>query len=324
VTSYREAGVDLEGADRHVEAISGVVTSTWVGEVLGGFGGFAAGVKLPKGMTDPVLMMSTDGVGTKLDVARRVGRWEGVGYDLVAMCVDDLAAAGARAIGFVDYLAVGALSPERDREIVASIAAACSEAGCPLLGGETAEHPGVMPPDAVDLAGAALGVVEAGSVLGPERVRVGDVVLGLVSPNLRSNGFSLVRAALGDEVVTHAEALLAPSVIYAPAVLAAMATGAVHSAAHVTGGGLTANLARALPDRIGARIDMSTWERPSVFDLIAERGVTETELRRAFNLGIGFCLVVDEQMTDAVIEATGQHAPRVIGHVIPGEGVLVD
>ncbi|MGH8914213.1 MAG: AIR synthase related protein, partial [Acidimicrobiia bacterium] len=134
MTSYRQAGVDLDGADRHTEAISTVVTSTWAHEVLGGFGGFAAGVRLPAGMTDPVLMMTTDGVGTKLEVARMVGRWDGVGHDLVAMCVDDLAAAGARPIGFVDYLAVGALHPERDREIVESIASACSETGCPLLG----------------------------------------------------------------------------------------------------------------------------------------------------------------------------------------------
>ena len=153
MTSYREAGVDLEGADRHVDAIADSVTRTWRRDVVGGFGGFAAGIRLPEGLRDPVLMMSTDGVGTKLELARRADRWDGVGFDLVAMCVDDLAAVGARALGFIDYLAVGALDPDRDRAIVESVAAACIDAACPLLGGETAEHPGVMAPDAIDLAG---------------------------------------------------------------------------------------------------------------------------------------------------------------------------
>ncbi|HSO49171.1 MAG TPA: AIR synthase related protein, partial [Acidimicrobiia bacterium] len=153
MTSYGEAGVDLDGAERHVAGIADAVTATWAG-VVGGFGGFAAGVEIPTGYDRPVLMMSTDGVGTKLELARRANRWDGVGFDLVAMCVDDLAVVGAKPLGFVDYLAVGALQLDRDRSIVTSIAAACVEAGCPLLGGETAEHPGIMAPDAVDLAGA--------------------------------------------------------------------------------------------------------------------------------------------------------------------------
>jgi phosphoribosylformylglycinamidine cyclo-ligase len=197
VTSYREAGVDLDAADRHTDSIGSSVTRTWTNEVVGGFGGFAAGVRVPTGYVDPVLMMTTDGVGTKLEIARRAGLWGGVGRDLVAMCVDDLAAAGSKPIGFVDYLAVGSLDAERDTTIVESIADACLEASCPLLGGETAEHPGVMEPAAVDLAGAALGVVESAEVLGPERVGAGDLIVGLMSPNLRSNGFSLVRAVMG-------------------------------------------------------------------------------------------------------------------------------
>ena len=200
MTTYGEAGVDLEGADRHVEAIANPVTATWTEDVIGNFGGFAAGVTIPAGYREPVLMMSTDGVGTKLELARRAGRWDGVGQDLVAMCVDDLAAVGARPLGFVDYLAVGALNAARDRVIVESVAAACAIAGCPLLGGETAEHPGVMEPDAVDLAGAVMGIVERGQELRPTLVAEGDVVVGLVSPNLRSNGFSLVRALFGDEI----------------------------------------------------------------------------------------------------------------------------
>ncbi len=323
MTSYREAGVDLDGADRHTEAIASVVTDTWKSEVIGGFGGFAAGVRIPRGMVDPVLMMSTDGVGTKLEIARMVDHWNGVGFDLVAMCVDDLAAAGAMPVGFVDYLAVGALRPDRDRAIVESVAAACLQAGCPLLGGETAEHPGVMAMDAVDIAGAVTGVVEADAVLGPHRVRPGDVVIGLPSPNLRSNGFSLVRAILGDDVVTHADTLLEPSVIYSPTVLAAVAAGGVHAGAHITGGGLAANLSRALPEGVGARIDMSAWERPEVFSMIADRGVPEEEMRRAFNLGIGFCLVVDADGAEAVLGATAIRDPRPIGVVSDQPGVVL-
>ena len=323
MTSYRDAGVDLEGADRHTESISAPVRSTWTAEVIGGFGGFAAGVRIPPGYRDPVLMMSTDGVGTKLDIARRSGIWNGVGFDLVAMCVDDLAAAGAKPIGFVDYIAVGALDAERDRTIVESVAAACLQAGCPLLGGETAEHPGVMESDAVDLAGAVMGVVEADAMLGPERVRPSDVVIGLTSPNLRSNGFSLVRRVLGDDAFDHANILLDPSVIYSPAVLAAARTGAVHAGAHITGGGLATNLGRVLPEGLGATIDSGTWDRPAVFEMIAERGVPEEEMRRAFNLGIGFCLVIDPGQTDQVMKAVAAHDPRLIGEVAVGGGVTL-
>lgn len=324
MTSYLEAGVDLEGGDRHVESIAGAVVDTWQANVVGGFGGFAAGVRMPGDLESPVLMMSTDGVGTKLEVARRTGRWDGVGFDLVAMCVDDLAAAGARPLGFVDYLAVGALDPDRDRAIVESVAAACEEAGCPLLGGETAEHPGVMDAKAVDLAGAAMGVVEEASVLGSDRVEDGDVIVGLTSPNLRSNGFSLLRAVFQDELEDHAGDLLAPSVIYSPAVVSAVESGGVHAAAHVTGGGIAANLARALPEGLGASIDTARWHRPPVFDLIADRGVTEEEMRRTFNLGIGFCIVVGQDSVDQVLELTSANSPRVIGSVISGHGVALE
>lgn len=323
MSSYREAGVDLEGAERHTDSIAGPVQSTWTDEVVGAFGGFAAGIRIPYGYDDPVLMMTTDGVGTKLEIARRADRWEGVGFDLVAMCVDDLAAAGAAPLGFVDYMAVGSLQPERDRTIVESIAAACLQAGCALLGGETAEHPGVMDPDAVDLAGAVMGVVEAERALGPQLVKASDVVVGLSSPNLRSNGFSLVRSALGDAVVEHATTLLDPSVIYSPIVLEAIGTGAVHAAAHITGGGVAANLARALPDGISATVDTSTWPRPAVFDLIAEQGVPEEEMLRAFNVGIGFCLVIDAGAIDEVLEIARPHDPVVIGKLSVGDGVLL-
>ena len=324
MTTYGEAGVDLEGADRHVEAIRSPVTGTWTGDVVGNFGGFAAGVAIPAGYREPVLMMSTDGVGTKLELAKRAGRWDGVGYDLVAMCVDDLAAVGARPLGFVDYLAVGALDPDRDRAIVESVAAACLVAGCPLLGGETAEHPGVMEPDALDLAGAVMGVVERGEELGPAQVREGDLVVGLVSPNLRSNGFSLIRALFGSEVDSDIDTFLEPSVIYSPDVLHAVSGGGVHAAAHITGGGLAGNLERALPAGLGALIDKRTWEVPSIFDAIASRGAASTEMWSTFNMGIGFCLVIAPDAGESVIAATSTHQGRIIGKVVSGDGVTLE
>ena len=323
MTTYGEAGVDLEGADRHVEAIANPVTATWTENVIGNFGGFAAGVTIPAGYREPVLMMSTDGVGTKLELARRAGRWDGVGQDLVAMCVDDLAAVGARPLGFVDYLAVGALNATRDRAIVESVAAACAIAGCPLLGGETAEHPGVMEPDAVDLAGAVMGIVERGQELGPTLIAEGDVVVGLTSPNLRSNGFSLVRALFGDEIESQLDRFLEPSVIYSPDVLRAVEGGGVRAAAHITGGGLAGNLARVLPPGMGAHVDTGAWEVPPVFETIASRGAPDAEMWSTFNMGIGFCLVVTPDAAESVISTISAHEGRVIGEIVVGEGVAL-
>lgn len=319
MTSYQEAGVDLEGAARHVGNISDLVTSTWTDKVVGGFGGFAAGVEIPGGYHSPVLMMSTDGVGTKLELARRSGNWGGVGHDLVAMCVDDLAAVGARPLGFVDYMAVEAIDLIRDSAIVESISAACSLAGCPLLGGETAEHPGVMKREAVDLAGAVMGVVEKGSEWGPQRVKEGDVVIGLISPNLRSNGFSLIRSVFGDEIDQHLELLLEPSVIYSPAVLAL--EDQVHSAAHITGGGLADNLARALPNGVGAIVDTTRWDRPAVFDLVSSMDVSPNEMWHTFNMGIGFCVIASPADIQNIMSVVQRHDPRVIGEITHGTGV---
>ena len=321
MTSYRAAGVDLDGAESHIESIADAVTSSWSESVIGGFGGFAAGVTIPAGYSDPVLMMSTDGVGTKLEIARIANSWAGVGDDLVAMSVDDLAAVGAQPIGFVDYMAVGSLQPERDSAIVESIARACQTAGCPLLGGETAEHPDVMAPDAVDLAGTVMGIVEKGSELTPASVTPGHLVVGLASSNLRSNGFSLVRAVLGPFVSDMAETLLAPSVIYSPAVLEAVRTGAVAAAAHITGGGIPGNLVRAIPDGLGAQIDTAAWHRPEIFDVIATAGVAENDMYTTFNMGIGFTLIVNPSGVDEVIRATQQHSPTVIGTVTTEPGV---
>jgi phosphoribosylformylglycinamidine cyclo-ligase len=321
--SYRDAGVDLDGAARHVSMISADVSATWGEGVVGGFGGFAAGVPLPRGFADPILMMSTDGVGTKLDLARRSGIWAGVGHDLVAMCVDDLAAVGARPIGFVDYMAVGSLRPERDAIIVGSVAEACSLAGCPLLGGETAEHPGIMEPDAVDLAGAAMGAVERQAILSPDKVSQEDLIIGLRSPNLRSNGFSLVRRVFGDDIDKHIPVLIEPSVIYSPSVLAAIAAGGVNAAAHITGGGLAENLGRALPPHLGARIESGAWDPPDVFDLVSTRGIDIENMFRVFNMGIGFCLIVDPPSQGRVLDAVSMHHPVVIGRIDTTPGVTV-
>jgi phosphoribosylformylglycinamidine cyclo-ligase len=321
MTAYQRAGVDLDGAERHVRGIAELVTSTWGPGVVGDFGGFAAGIEVPPGYRRPVMMMSTDGVGTKLEVARVANQWSGVGFDLVAMCVDDLAAVGARPLGFVDYMAVGALDPERDTKIVRSIADACLVAGCALLGGETAEHPGVMETDAIDLAGSVMGVVEHGEQLRPDRVEAGDQIIGLVSPNLRSNGFSLVRNLMEPGLEGHLDALLEPSVIYSPAVLGASETGMVHAAAHITGGGLPGNLIRAVPEGLGASIDTGKWERPEIFGVISALGVSIPDMYDTFNMGIGFCLLVDPEDVDAILTAVAVHDPRVIGVVTTNPGV---
>lgn len=328
MADYRSAGVDLAGADKHVEAIRPLVTATWGSSVVGGFGGFAAGIELPEGMRRPVLMMSTDGVGTKLEIARRLGMWKGVGYDLVAMCVDDLTAVGARPLGFVDYMAVGKLQPKRDSAVVASIAAACSDVGAALVGGETAEHPGVMDRDAIDLAGAALGVVEAGDEIVGDAVEAGDQVVGLMSRNLRSNGFSLVRRLLGGadwairfEDSTLGETVLEPSVLYSRAVLAAIATGAVTGAAHITGGGIPGNLSRPLHDGLTAVVDTTTWAPPAIFGHLQGIGdLTDAAMFEAFNMGIGFCLVVRPDGLPKVMSEVAEHDPVVIGAIVEGDG----
>lgn len=320
MASYRESGVDLEGAVRHVDSIASLVTATWGDGVVGEFGGFAAGTRIPKGYTNPVLMMSTDGVGTKLDLARQSGLWGGVGFDLVAMCVDDLTAVGARPIGFVNYLAVGQLDPERDNTIVASIARACATARCPLLGGETAEHPGVMATEAVDLAGAVMGVVEEGRQLSPTTVAAGDFIVGLASTNLRSNGFSLIRSLFTDDIPY--EQLLDPSVIYGSAVLAV--ADRVKSAAHITGGGLPGNIMRAVPPGLGARIDTSTWQPPTIFEKVAAKGVAQADMFQTFNMGIGFCLITERDLAPALIDDLVELDPVVIGTVTStGEFELV-
>jgi phosphoribosylformylglycinamidine cyclo-ligase len=335
MATYRDAGVDLDAADRLVAGVARPVTATWHDGVVGGFGGFAAGITLPPGYTNPVLMMSTDGVGTKAAVARAAGRLDGLGWDLVAMCIDDLAAAGARPLAMTDYLAVGRLEVALAERLIGSVAAACAAAGVALLGGETAEHPGVMEAGDFDLAGTALGIVERGAEIDGSSVRPGDVLLGIDSPNVRSNGFSLVRSAvltrvgLDDELpgtgASAAEALLAPSVLYAPVVGSLLSAVAPHGLAHITGGGLPGNVARILPESCDADLDRAAWEIPAVFAAIAEvGGIAADEMFRTFNMGIGFVAVVAPADVAAAIEAIAAHGRHasVIGTIVPGSGTV--
>lgn len=334
MSTYRDAGVDLEAADSLVARIKSAVTNTWTDAVRGGFGGFAAGITLPDGYRTPVLMMSTDGVGTKAELARQTGLLDGLGYDLVAMCVDDLAAAGARPLAFTDYIATGKLEVERMARLVQSIAKACSASNIALLGGETAEHPGVMEPDAFDLAGAALGVVELGDEITGETVVAGDVVIGVASPNMRSNGFSLVRSAVLTRIdldhpvgeTTLGEVLLAPSVIYASGIQRVLAVADVHAMAHVTGGGIAGNLARVLPPHLSAAIDATSWNRPHIFSLIMEVGeIAEAEAFSAFNMGLGFLIVTPAEHVAATTEALSEfgHAASVVGAISTGDGTVM-
>ncbi|MGH9086912.1 MAG: phosphoribosylformylglycinamidine cyclo-ligase [Acidimicrobiales bacterium] len=335
--TYVAAGVDIAAGDAAVEQIKGVVASTARPGVLGGIGGFGGLFALDtERYPHPVLVSSTDGVGTKLLVARASGRYGTIGVDLVAMCVDDLVCAGAEPLFLLDYVAVGRLVPERVAELVGGMAEGCRLAGCALLGGETAEHPGAMAPDDVDVAGFAVGVLERGTELGPDRVRPGDVLVGLPSPGLRSNGYTLARHVLLERAgvaldepawegaeATLADELLRPSVIYAPSVLAAIGAGEVHACAHVTGGGLPGNLPRSLPPTADARLDRRSWARPRIFEEIARLGrVDEEEMRRVFNLGLGMVLVVDHGATEDVLAAlagTGQEG-RIVGDVVEGSG----
>jgi len=339
--TYAQSGVSIDAGDEAVERIKEVVASTKRPEVLGGIGGFGGLFKLDTSkFKKPVLVASADGVGTKLEVARQVGRYDSVGIDLVAMLVDDLACIGAEPLFLLDYVAVGALDPARLEELVTGIAAGCRQANTALLGGETAEHGGVMKPDDLDVAGFAVGVVERGSEMGPERVRSGDVLIGLGSPGLRSNGYSLARSvlvkhqsdlakpafegsarSLGDE-------LLVPSVIYAPTITAMRAElgSSVHAAAHITGGGILGNVVRILPEGLNANIEMDSFETPEIFFEIQRRGqVSADEMVRVFNCGLGMVVSVDPSSASAALtiaRAQGIVA-TIVGNVSAGSQKVV-
>jgi len=309
--SYRDAGVDLDAARRHTDNIAGLVH--------GGVAAFAGALPMPP-MRDPLLVACTDGVGTKLLLARDLGRLEGLGQDLVAMSVNDLVCAGARPLGFLDYLAVGRLDPDEARVLVASIAAACAEAGCVLMGGETAEMPGLYAPGHFDLAGFAVGVVERDEMLGPHRVAAGDLIVGIPSSGIHSNGYSLVRALVADGLVpADPDLLLAPTRLYAAPVRALLDAGTpLAAAAHITGGGLPENLPRVLPDGLRAVLDTRTWTPPPAIQAVLGTGRVDPETAwSTFNMGIGMCLVAGEAVLDRIVAQVPD--ALVIGWVEAGE-----
>ncbi|MFL5774765.1 MAG: phosphoribosylformylglycinamidine cyclo-ligase [Chloroflexota bacterium] len=339
--AYAAAGVDVDAGDAAVELMRDAVESTRRPEVIGGLGGFGGAITIPAGYREPVLVSSTDGVGTKTAIAAALARYDTIGVDLVAMCADDVVCAGAEPLFFLDYVAVGRLDPPQAAELVAGVAAGCVEAGCALVGGETAEHPGLMDPTGFDLAGCCVGVVERDLLIDGTSPRDGDAIVGLASSGLHANGFSLVRsliaswdlqlarpyqeqlartlggdataAAIGAEpehaLATLGEVLLTPTRIYAKAILglrsALLAAGHdLLGVAHVTGGGLPANVPRALPPTLGARLDPLRWRMPSVMRLIgALGGLTDDEIRATFNGGVGMVVITKPQAVAATIAA---------------------
>jgi len=323
--TYREAGVDIAVGDALVERIKPLARATSRPGVMGGLGGFGALFDLrAAGFRDPVLVSSTDGVGTKLKVAIDTGRHDGVGIDLVAMCVNDLVVQGAEPLFFLDYFATGALSVEHAARVVAGIAEGCRLAGCALVGGETAEMPGLYAGADYDLAGFSVGAAERGALL-PDGVEAGDAVLGLASSGVHSNGFSLVRRIVGasglgwEEAAPWAEgetlagALMRPTQIYVRSVLALHRAGLLRAAAHITGGGLPGNVPRMLPDGMRAVLDSGAWPMPPVFRWLAQAGrVTPEEMLRVFNCGVGMALVVRDAAAAVVLLAEhGETAFRI-------------
>ena len=333
-STYEAAGVSLEAADEAVERIRGHVRSTFRPEVVSDIGGFAGLFAFdPKRYRQPVLVSTTDGVGTKSEVARRLGRYDTIGIDCVAMSVDDLAVCGAEPLFFLDYVSVGRNDPAVVEALVSGVADGCRQAGCALVAGEISEHPGVMEPGQFDLVGFAVGVVEADGRL-PRGVAPGDAVVGLASPGLRSNGYSLARAVLASHDWdapawpgadrTLGEELLVPSVIYSPALRALSPAVDVRAFAHVTGGGIQGNLARVLPPGCGAVVRRGSWPVPRIFDVIQSAGgVADGEMERVFNLGLGMLVVVPAEAVDEAISALGAAGKDAfkVGEVVEGDAV---
>jgi phosphoribosylformylglycinamidine cyclo-ligase len=334
--AYAAAGVDVAAGERSVELLRVRIARAGAlgGDLLGGLGGFGAALELPEGYTRPVLVSSTDGVGTKTEIARALGRYDTIGRDLVAMCVDDVVCHGASPWLFLDYLAVGRLDAERVATIVGGIADGCAEAGAMVVGGETAEHPGVMEPDAFDLAGFCVGIVDRDRLIDGSATRVGDVIVGIASSGLHANGYSLVRAILRDTGtslheplggITLGEALLEPTAIHAPHVLAVIDAlgrdgGTLHGAAHITGGGLPGNLPRALAPGLGALVDPGRWPVPAVMARLATLAELDgRELRATFNGGVGMALVLEPAASSAILELLAERGQEawVMGEVVP-------
>ena len=333
--TYAQAGVDIDAGNALVERIKPAAASTRRAGVMAGLGGFGA-LFDPRaaGYDDPVLVAATDGVGTKLRIAIDSGELDGIGIDLVAMCVNDLVCQGAEPLFFLDYFATGKLSVDEAARVIEGIAAGCRGADCALIGGETAEMPGLYQAGDFDLAGFAVGAMQRGTEL-PRDVAAGDVLLGLASNGVHSNGYSLVRrvaevTGMGwDAACPWGEgalgaALLAPTRLYVRPVLAAIRAGGVHAAAHITGGGLTENLPRVLPEGLGAQVDLDAWRLPGVFNwLRAAGGIAEAEMLKTFNCGIGMILAVAPDRAEALAKLLRDAGEQVyrIGTVAPGRGV---
>ncbi len=346
--TYADAGVDVDEGARAVDAIKGVVASTMRPEVIGGLGGFGSCFSAAafKNMEDPVLVSGTDGVGTKLAIAQLLQKHDTVGQDLVAMCADDVVVVGAEPLFFLDYVAVGKLEAEAMAQIVGGIAEGCRQAGCALVGGEMAEHPGVMNPSDYDLAGFVVGVVDRAHMIGPELVRENDVVLGIPSSGIHSNGYSLVRkvaiegrtadelreplAELGGESL--ADAVLRPTTIYAGALVRALRAGAsIHAMAHITGGGITENLNRALPADLDAVVyrggaDGPAWDIPPVITyMVNAAGLTPDEAYKTFNMGVGMSVICASDDVDDVRRKLADEGLQtfVMGKIVAGSGCVV-
>ncbi len=326
--AYQRAGVDLEAAAKAVGLIGDLAAQARRPEVREGVGGFAGLFDIGGGR---LLAAATDGVGTKLEIARATGRLTTVGIDLVAMCADDIVCTGAEPLFFLDYIAAGRVIPEDIAALVEGVAEGCRRAGCALLGGETAEHPGVMPADQFDLAGFCVGVVQEAEMLGPHRVREGDALIGLESTGLHSNGYSLVRSALLTRyglddtppglARSLADELLEPCAIYAPIMRRAIAAGLVSAAAHITGGGFTENIPRALPEGLCAEVEEGSWPVQPIFKLVGDAAEASNEdMYATFNMGIGMVLIVPGGRVDEALEAIGA-AAHLIGRVGTGAGV---
>ena len=325
---YREAGVNLASADDALARVEELVASTYTPGVLKGLGAFGGLFELPRDLERPVLVASTDGVGTKTMIAMRQGAHTGIGRDLVNHCVNDILVQGARPLFFLDYVASSRLEPAVTAAVVEGVAEACRVNGAALLGGEMAEMPGVYREGELDVVGTVVGIVERRAVLDGSAVREGDVLLGLASGGLQTNGFSLARRVLADALDepfadgTVADALLAPHRSFLAAISPLLAeTGLVHAMAHITGGGLPGNLPRSLPDGLGAAVDRGSWQQPAIFGLLRERGaLDEDEMARVFNLGVGFVLVVPPEHVEQARRLSPE-ALTPIGRVERGSGV---
>jgi phosphoribosylformylglycinamidine cyclo-ligase len=327
--AYKDAGVDIEAGDAVVDGIKSAVASTRRPEVMGGIGGFGGLFAMPEGYTDPVLVSGTDGVGTKLLVAQALGQHTTIGVDLVAMCVNDIAVLGAEPLFFLDYFATGRLAPEVAVEVVSGIADGCRQSGCALVGGETAEMPGMYGAGHYDLAGFCVGVVERSEILDGSRIRAGDALIGLPSSGVHSNGYSLVRKLVADlDWSEHhglgaplGEVLLRPTRIYVRDLARLRAECEVRGLVHITGGGFPGNIPRVLPTGLGAHLDAGSWPELPIFRLLRELGdLSDADMHRTFNNGLGMIAVVPAEQAAAAAACVGGH---VVGRVVEGEGVVV-